>query len=71
MIQQQNSTLSEQIYRETRELPEPIAREVLDFIGYLRARYDDQAVTRDLISAQEAAMRRVWENTEDEVWNDL
>ena len=68
---QPNSDLLDQIYRETRQLPAPIAREVLDFIGYLRAKYGDHDDARALIHAQEEAMRRIWENEEDEVWNDV
>ena len=66
-----DSDLSDRIYRETRRLPEPIARQVLDFIGYLRAKYGDHDDARDLIHAQEGAMRRIWGNAEDEVWNDV
>jgi hypothetical protein len=32
-------SVAEQIYLEAKRLPEPIAREVLDFIGYLEAKH--------------------------------
>ena len=32
-------SVAEQIYQEAKRLPEPIAREVLDFIGYLEAKH--------------------------------
>lgn len=70
-MSQPNPDLLNQIYRETRHLPEPIAREVLDYIGFLRAKYGDQDDARDLIHGQKGAMRRVWENAEDEAWNDV
>ena len=70
-MSQPNTDLSDRIYRETRGLPEPIAREVLDFIGYLRAKHGDQDDAIDLIRAQEGPMRRIWENSEDEAWNDV
>jgi hypothetical protein len=46
--------------------------EILDFIGYLKVRHHvpDQLV-EDLKNAQEPVMYRLWDNSEDEVWNDL
>ena len=64
--------IAERICIEARRLPEPLAREVLDFIGYLKVRHHvpDQLVER-LKNAQEPVMYRLWDNSEDEVWNDL
>lgn len=62
----------ERICREVRRLPEDLAREVLDFIGYLEIKHGLRDVsTEDLKSAQAPAMRHVWDNPEDEIWNDL
>ena len=62
----------ERICREARRLPEDLAREVLDFIGYLEQRHGlRDVVAEDLAGAQEPAMRHVWESPEDDVWNDL
>lgn len=62
----------EKIYREASHLPEALAREVLDFIGYLEVRHGlRDAQVEDLKAAQEQAMRHAWESPEDEVWNDL
>ena len=47
-------------------LPEPLAREVLDF---LRAR-QDRGEWRDLMNAQATALAPVWDNAEDKVWDD-
>lgn len=63
---------AEKIYQEARRLPDALAREVLDFISYLEIKHglrDTQA--EDLKAAQEPAMRRVWDNPEDEIWNEL
>lgn len=38
------TTLAEQIYEETKTLAEPLAREVLDFIGFLKYRKDRASV---------------------------
>ena len=66
-------TMAERIYREAQLLPDELAREVLDFIGYIEARYDlKSAMDRDLQEAQQGPLERVWANpTDDEVWNDL
>lgn len=66
-------TIAEQIYREAQALPDELAREVLDFIGYIetkcRLTFPED---RDLQSAQGPAMARIWGNrTDDEAWNDL
>ena len=66
-------TIAEQIYEEIRTLPDELAREVLDFVGFMKAKYDLKSVAeRDLQQAQAPAMSHVWDNpTDDEVWNDL
>lgn len=66
-------TIADQIYQEVQALPDELAREVLDFIGYIETKYDlKSAQDRDLQKAQEAAMARIWDNrADDEVWNDL
>ena len=64
-------SLAEQIYKEARRLPEPLNREVLDFIGYLEHKYGLDCNDADaLIGAQEPVMERLWANTDDDIWND-
>lgn len=64
--------IAEEIYWEARRLPEPIAREVLDFIGYLELKHGlDDATVQNSKLAQQAAMVHVWDNPDDEVWNDV
>ena len=58
------------VYEQMNSLPEPLAREVLDFIGYLRER-SERAEWRDLMNAQAPALATVWDNAEDQVWNDV
>ncbi len=66
-------TIADQIYEEVQTLPEELAREVLDFIGFIESKHDvKSARDRDLQKAQGPVMNRVWGNqTDDEVWNDL
>ena len=60
-------TLAQRIFEAAQPLPEPLAREVLDFIGFLRLRD-----SRDgFMLAQQASLEAVWNNADDEVWNDV
>ena len=56
------------MYEQVKALPEPGAREVLDFIGYLGER-GDRRDWRDLMNAQSSALGPVWDNDEDKVWD--
>jgi Protein of unknown function (DUF2281) len=59
--------IADLIYERTRELPEHLAREVLDFIGFLAERQERER-DRDLMQAQEFSLRALWDNPEDEAW---
>ena len=60
---------AEIIFEQVKTLPENLAREVLDFIGYVKERAEREAV-RELMAAQETSLREIWEIPEDEVRND-
>ena len=55
------------IYKAVQPLPEPLAREVLDFVEFVRTR--SQVADRDLMKAQQASLSTIWNNADDEVWN--
>jgi hypothetical protein len=59
-------TLAQRIYEAAKPLPEPLAREVLDFIEYLRAKGEREGWSL----AQQSSLEAVWNNEADEVWND-
>ncbi len=63
-------SIAETVYEQVKSLPEPFAREVRDFIGYLRER-SEQREWRDLMTAQATALAGVWDGAEDDVWNDV
>jgi hypothetical protein len=47
-----------------------LAREVLDFVEYIEIKHGlRDRLTEELRHAQEPAMRHIWDNKEDEVWN--
>ncbi len=63
-------TLSELVYEQIKTLPETQAKEVLDFIRFLKEKRE-RVEWEDLMSAQTAGLKAIWDNPEDEVWNDL
>ncbi len=66
------TNLSERIQHEIGQLPAPLLQEVINFIGYLAHRHGiEKGNTDPWKTAQELSMRKVWDNLDDEVWNDL
>jgi hypothetical protein len=63
-------TLADLVYEQVKELPEQLAREVLDFVGYLREGRDRNQ-WRDLMNAQVTGLTTVWDNPEDQVWDNV
>jgi len=64
--------LATQICNEVQHLPESLAREVLDFIGYIAAKHKLNTFDIEhLKQAQVPAMKNIWDNVEDEVWDEL
>jgi hypothetical protein len=60
---------AKRIYDSVKPLPEPLAQEVLDFVTFIKTRRG--ADTEDLIQAQTRSLEATWDNTEDDVWNDV
>jgi hypothetical protein len=63
-------SIADLIYEQVKTLPEPLAREVLDFAGFLRDR-QDRGEWRDLMAAQSRSLVSTWDNDEDKVWDDV
>ena len=61
-------SIADMVYEQVKLLPEPLAREVLDFVGFLRERRD-HTEWRDLMNAQAGSLAPVWDNAEDKVWD--
>lgn len=61
-------TIADKVYEQVKALPEPLAREVLDFVAFLRQRQDG-GEWRDLLAAQSASLAPLWDNAEDKVWD--
>ena len=63
-------TVAEQVYEQAKLLPEPLAREALDFVLFLRER-QESGEWRNLMDTQSVALASVWDNPEDEAWNSV
>ncbi len=63
-------SIAELVYEQVKALPEPVAREVLDFIGYLRER-GERREWRDLVNAQSGSLAPVWDGDENKVWDNV
>lgn len=61
--------MAEQIFEQVKTLPETMAREVLDFVGYLKEKREREGIA-DLVQAQVGSMKDVWDNEADEVWDE-
>jgi len=64
-------SIAEKIYEVAKPLPESLALEALHFIEYLNNKNIDRSEMSDLARAQEAVMKHVWDNQDDEIWNDV
>lgn len=63
-------SIADLVYEQVKALPEPVAREVLDFIGYLRER-GERRDWRDLMNAQSNSLAPVWDGDENNVWDNV
>lgn len=59
-------SVAERIYEIVKPLPES-----LHFVEYLNSKTSERAEMTALTRAQETAMQHVWDNPDDEVWNDI
>ncbi|MBA5873790.1 MAG: hypothetical protein GDA66_04455 [Nitrospira sp. CR1.2] len=58
------------MFKDAQQLPDPLAQEVLDFIGCIELKHGlRDRLTEELDQAQEPAMRHIWDNQDDEAWN--
>ncbi|MGD9852154.1 MAG: DUF2281 domain-containing protein [Nitrospirales bacterium] len=64
--------MPEQIMRDIQKLPEPLVREVLDFIAYIELKHGlKNRLANEFKFHQTWEMEPVWDNSEDEIWNDV
>lgn len=63
-------SVADLVYERVRRLPEPLAREVLDFAAFLQERGERDAAG-DLSGAQLTILNPLWDNPEDRVWDEV
>ena len=63
-------SIADVVYEQVKTLPDQLAREVLDFVGYLRER-QDRSAWRDLMNAQSTGLSAVWDSADDQAWDDV
>ena len=63
-------TVAEQVYEQAKLPPEPVAREALEFVMFPRDG-QERGEWRDLIAAQTVSLTAVWDNPENEAWNNV
>ena len=61
---------AEQICQEANRLPPNVLPTVLDFIRFLQQRTTANQ-ENDLLMAQESSTSTLWDNEEDEAWNEV
>jgi len=61
---------AEIIYERIKNLPEPLAREVLDFVNFIILK-KERTESENLIFAQQTSLSCIWENVDDEGWKPL
>ncbi|WP_435549901.1 hypothetical protein [Desulfobacterium sp. N47] len=61
--------VADKICEKVRDLPEPLAREVLDFIKRIYSQHD--ICVEEMKKAQVSVMQQIWGNKEDDIWNEL
>lgn len=53
------------------ELPDERVAEIETFVDFVRSREAHRSLVQDVMAASEMSLRRVWDNPEDDVYNDL
>jgi hypothetical protein len=60
-----------QVIKKIEALPEDRIAEIEDFVDFIRQREEERALRRAFTSASEPALTKVWDNSEDSVYDAL
>ena len=63
-------TLADQLFTQAKLLPDPLVREALDFVLFLRQGHE-RGEFRNLMDAQAVELKGTRDNDNDEVWNNV
>lgn len=61
--------IAKTIYDKVSGMPEPLAQEALDFINFISLKHP--SADDDLMLVQTHSMNNVWNNSSDDIWNNL
>jgi hypothetical protein len=61
--------VADKICEKAKDLPESLAKEVLEFIEQISVHRDSGAEA--FKKAQEPVMKQIWDNKEDDIWNEF
>ena len=59
------------VIRRVKNAPEETLDEILDFIDFVSSRRRKGAANNEIMNAQATSMQQIWDNPDDEVWNDV
>ena len=65
------TTAEQALIDKIKQLPPQRLAEVEDFVDFLRAREDEQRLTRAAAKASEASFTQVWDNDEDAAYDHI
>lgn len=64
-------TVKERIKKEVEKLPENLLSEVLDFIQFLENKREENAIAKSCQELSAASFRKIWDNDEDAVYDNV
>lgn len=66
-----NAVTHQTLLAKIAELPDDRIAEIETFVDFVRAQEAHRLVVRDFAAASESAFARVWDNPEDDIYNDV
>lgn len=66
-----NAVTHQTLLAKIAELPDDRIAEVANFVDFIRSQEAHSALVRVAMTATEPSLARVWDNPEDDVYNDL
>lgn len=65
-----NAVNRQSLFARIAELPEDRIAEIENFVDFIRSQDAHRSLVRTAMAASETSLRRVWDNPEDDVYND-
>ncbi|MEQ7155525.1 hypothetical protein [Brevundimonas aurifodinae] len=66
-----NDIVRDTLIAKIAQLPDERVAEIMTFVDFVRAQEEHRALVRDCLRASEPAFAKVWDNEEDDIYNDL